>query len=201
MPLPDIGIFGFGNAIKYMVSDTYVVQYYSGVFLTINTIQAKFTTGEAVRFKPDGVLFSTPEAFRVIHHPRSNVKKGRFYQIWPRNSKYNDVFSMIDKSQHSKRRRVLNQAFSEKAVRAAEPFIVKHIDRWNKILLKRANAAEWTASQNMSDLAGFIIFDIGCDLLFGKSFDIKEPQDNHLKETPHAIAKYLQAMYPVRNCG
>jgi cytochrome P450 len=107
---------------------------------------------------------------------------------------------MIDKRQHSKRRRVLNQAFSEKAVRSAEPFIVKHIDRWNEILLKGTDGAEWTASQNMSDLAGFIIFDIGCDLLFGTSFDIKEPDENHLKETPHAIAKYLQAMYPVRNC-
>lgn len=183
-----------------MASDTHAVQCYSAVLPTINAIQANFTTGEAVRFKPDGVLFSTPDAFRAIHHPRANVKKGRFYQIWPRNSKYNDVFSTIDKRQHSKRRRVLNQAFSEKAVRSAEPFIVKHIDRWNEIPLKGTDGAEWTASQNMSDLAGFIIFDIGCDLLFGKSFDIKEPQENNLRETPHAIAKYLQAMYPVRNC-
>jgi hypothetical protein len=38
MPLPDIDIFGFGNAIKYMASDTHAVQRYTTVLLTINAI-------------------------------------------------------------------------------------------------------------------------------------------------------------------
>lgn len=47
-----------------------------------------FHTGGAVRFKPDGIMFNSPTAYKAIYQTRANVKKGKFYETWPRNPQY-----------------------------------------------------------------------------------------------------------------
>jgi len=151
-----------------------------------------------VRFKPDGVLFNSPSAYQAIYQTRSNVKKGKFYEIWPRNPQNNNTLSTVDKMVHARKRRVLNSAFSEKAIRSAEAFVVQHVDRWNELLVVGNDGESWTEAQNMSDLTDYLVFDIMGDLCFGKSFDLKEPGENPLRHMPHTIADFMQLMYPVR---
>ena len=103
----------------------------------------------------------------------------------------------MDKAIHARKRRVLNSAFSEKSLRSAEAFVIKHVDRWNEILLENNDGKEWSKGQNMSELVDYLSFDIMGDLSFGKSLDVKEPGDNPFKAIPHTIAGYLQFMYPV----
>ena len=97
---------------------------------------------------------------------------------------------------HARRRRILNSVFSEKAVRSAESFIIKHVDRWCE-LLEEDITHEWTEPRNMSTLAECLVFDIMGDLSFGKSFEIKEKKENPFKTIPHSIAEYMVFMYPV----
>jgi len=99
---------------------------------------------------------------------------------------------------HARKRRVLNSAFSEKAIRSAEAFVVQHVDRWNELLVVGNDGESWTEAQNMSDLTDYLVFDIMGDLCFGKSFDLKEPGENPLRHMPHTIADFMQLMYPVR---
>jgi cytochrome P450 len=153
--------------------------------------------GDAVRFKPDGVLFNSPTAYRAIYQAKANVKKGKLYETWPRNAKNVHTLATVDKMVHARKRRVLNSAFSEKAIRSAELFIVKHVDRWNEILLEGNNGKEWSKPQNISDLADYLVFDIMGDLSFGKSFELKEPGENSLRHMPHTIAESLQFLHPV----
>ena len=98
---------------------------------------------------------------------------------------------------HARKRRVLNSAFSEKAIRSAESFVIRHVDRWNELLIEGNDGKEWTEPQNMSDLTDYLVFDIMGDLAFGRSFEIKEPGENPFRHMPHSIADYMQFMFPV----
>lgn len=104
----------------------------------------------------------------------------------------------MDKLAHARKRRVLNSAFSEKAIRSAETFVVKHVDRWTELIVDGNDGKEWTAPQNMSNLADYLVFDIMGDLCFGQSFDLKEVGENQFRHMPHTIADFMQFMYPVR---
>lgn len=189
MPPPAIGIFGFGNATRSTVRD-----YPSALILCSLT----FYTGEAFRFKPDGVLFNSPTAYRAIYQTKANTKKGKFYEIWSRNPQYINTLTKVDKIAHARKRRVLNSAFSEKAIRSAETFVVKHVDRWTELIINENDGKGWTAPKNMSDLSDYLVFDIMGDLCFGTSFNLKEVEENQFKHMPHTIADYMRFMYPVR---
>lgn len=189
MPPLAIGIFGFGNVTRSTVRD------YPSALVLLSLI---FQSGEAFRFKPDGVLFNSPSAYRAIYQTKANTKKGKFYEIWSRNSQYINTLTTIDKIAHARKRRVLNSAFSEKAIRSAETFVVKHVDRWTELIISENDGKEWTAPKNMSDLSDYLVFDIMGDLSFGTSFNLKEVAENQFKHIPHTIADYMQFMYPVR---
>jgi cytochrome P450 len=153
--------------------------------------------GDAFRFQPNGLLFNSPIAYRSIYGAKTNIKKGKFYEIWPRKAPSTNTFNTVDKTVHARKRRVLNTAFSEKSLRSAETFVFQHVDRWNELLLENNDGNEWSKEHNMSELINALSFDIMTHLSFGKSLDIKEPGDNPFKSTPHTIAEYLQVMYPV----
>jgi cytochrome P450 len=98
---------------------------------------------------------------------------------------------------HVCKRRALNSAFSEKAIHSAEGFIIKHADRWNEILVEGNDGKKWSKPQNISDLADYLVFDIMGDLSFSKSFELKKPGENLLRDMPRIIAESLQFLYPV----
>ncbi|KAM3067260.1 hypothetical protein ACMFMG_005371 [Clarireedia jacksonii] len=153
--------------------------------------------GDSFRFKPDGVLFNSPTAYRAIHQTKANVKKGKLYEIWPRNQNEINTYSTVDKGTHARKRRVLNQAFSSKAVRSIENFVVEHVDRWNEILIDGNDGKEWTKPVNMSEMIDYLVFDIMGDLCFGKTFDLKEPGENSFRHMPHTVGTYMQLMYTI----
>ncbi|KAG9237994.1 benzoate 4-monooxygenase cytochrome P450 [Amylocarpus encephaloides] len=155
--------------------------------------------GETFRYKPNGLLFDSPRAFRTIHGAKANVKRAKFYEFWSRNSKDVHTLSTVDPGVHARKRKVLNQAFSAQAIRSAEGFVVKHIDRWCELLIQDNDGEQWTEPQNLAHLVDHLTFDIMGDLSFGRSMDTKEPGSNPFKAIPHIIADYLQFMYPISN--
>lgn len=98
---------------------------------------------------------------------------------------------------HSRKRRVLNYAFSESALRSAEGFLHANIDRWLELLGTLAEKdGEWTVSLNMCEWVNWLVFDILGDLCFGKSFDMKEP-DSKLRHIPEMMISFLELIHPV----
>lgn len=142
-------------------------------------------------------MFNSPTAYRAIYQTKANVKKGDFYAVAKRNSQDSNTLNSVDKLVHARKRRVLNSVFSEKAIRSAETFIIKHVDRWNEILLDGNDGKDWTKPFKFSDLADYLVFDIMGDLSFGTSFGLKEPGENPLRHMPHTIAEYMKFLYPV----
>ena len=156
--------------------------------------------GDRVRLNPTAVVFMSGKAFRDIYSAKSNVRRSESYEVWQRNQMDVNTFNTSDLKLHHKKRRILNLVFNEKSVRAAGLFVQKHVDLWDK-LLPDGDGKEWSQPKNMAEWSDYLVFDILCDLCFGRSLNIKEPGENPFKGIPKAIHSYMQFVYPVRsNC-
>lgn len=142
------------------------------------------------------VLWDSPTAYNDIYHMKANVQKSKAYTAWLKNQREHNSLFTVDTKLHAKRRRILNQVFTEKAMQAAGPFITRHVDRWNELLIND-DSKDWSEPRNLTTWIDALSFDILGDLCFGNSFEIKEPGENPFKIIPHAIAKYVHFNYTV----
>jgi cytochrome P450 len=124
------------------------------------------------------------------------VKKSDYYKLWPRNEKTINTWSSTELHVHARKRRVLNQAFSDKAMRSAEGFIHTNVNRWLELLGQQSGKDGWTPSLNMADHINYLVFDILGDLCFGKCFDMKEPESK-LRHVPEMMLSFLELLHPV----
>ncbi|XXH02863.1 hypothetical protein Hte_009251 [Hypoxylon texense] len=102
---------------------------------------------------------------------KSNVRRSKFYTPWQRNDRDKTTLNTVDVAEHALKRRLLNLCFTDKSVRAASYFVVKHVDRWNHLLVEGCNGTDWSESADFSAKVDALVFDIMGDLCFGKSFD------------------------------
>jgi cytochrome P450 len=147
------------------------------------------------------MVFNSPDAYNSIFSHKANVKRAKFYDAWSRNA--DDVNALItsDVEIHARKRRLLNLALTEHSVKAASPFIAKHTDRWNALLVDSTdkNDDEWSSPRDITTWAKYLVFDILMDLCFGATMDTKEPGDNPFKKIPLAFDDFVTFNYPVSN--
>ncbi|KJZ73697.1 hypothetical protein HIM_06815 [Hirsutella minnesotensis 3608] len=154
--------------------------------------------GNRIRATPNTVLFCDPSAYAEIYGNKSNVRRSHFYTAFRRKHSEPTTLNTIDVAVHAQKRKLLNVCFTDKLVRAASPFIARHVDRWNQLMVDEINDKdEWSAPVNFAHKVDELVFDIIGDLSFGRSFDIKEPRNNPLKQVPHFIAEYMKFYYPI----
>lgn len=146
--------------------------------------------GSAFRYRHDGVLFNTPAAHRAIYETKSNVQKGKFYEVWPIAAGASNTWNSIDKAKHARKRRILNAAFSDKALKSAEPFIIHDADRWCELLIE-GSGKEWSEARNMGDWSDYLVMDILGELCYGRSFNLKEPGNNEFRAIPQLMNQYM----------
>ncbi|KAI1805889.1 cytochrome P450 [Daldinia bambusicola] len=148
--------------------------------------------GDKIRPEPNTVLFNTPEAYDDIYSLKSNVRRSNFYEALQLNGFKLTTINTIDVAEHARKRKLLSHAFTEKSVRTASSFVIRHLDRWHELLIQDADCG-WSPAVDISEKLGELVFDIMGDLSFGKSFNVKEPGDNNpFKNVPHNIADYLK---------
>jgi cytochrome P450 len=157
--------------------------------------------GGKVRAAPNLVVFNSPNAYNSIFSHKANVKRSKFYDTWSRNADDVNALMTSDVEVHAKKRRLLNLAFTERSVKAAGPFIAKHTDRWNELLLesKKRRDDGWSSPQEISTWTMYLVFDILMDLCFWAAMDTKEPGENPLKKIPQAFDDFVTYNYPVSN--
>lgn len=112
------------------------------------------------------LLFNSPKANRDIYETKANAKKGRFYDMYPRKTGYSNTWDCTDRVKHARKRRILNAALSDKALKSSENYIIKHADRWCELLLDGGDH-EWSSPRNMADWSDRLVFDI-----LGKPFNL-----------------------------
>ncbi|KAJ4302829.1 hypothetical protein N0V90_001720 [Kalmusia sp. IMI 367209] len=140
--------------------------------------------GDKVRVAPDTVLFRNTTAYRDIYGNRSNVRRADFYDALKREENQYSTITYMDNASHTKSRRLLDLAFTNRSLRASADFMQQHIDRWHE-LLTRDSGDDWTPSFNFTDRVNFLVFDILGDICYGNSFKTMEP----LMTVLYAIAK------------
>ncbi|KAF1961447.1 benzoate 4-monooxygenase cytochrome P450 [Byssothecium circinans] len=156
--------------------------------------------GEKVRLAPNLVLFLAPQAHRDVYGSKANVKRAKSYEAWAKNVDEANTALTTDPAAHGKKRKILNQAFTEKTVKHAATFMTQHTERWIDLLVSDKDISakqEWTRPRKMSVWSSWVVFDILGDLCFGRSFEIKEPTPNPIREIPRHIARHVQFFYPI----
>lgn len=137
-------------------------------------------------------MFNSPSAYQSIYNAKANVHKGFCYIAGRRYLHETQTWSTVDNIEHAGKRRVLNHAFSEKALRSSEAFIIQHVDRWCELLFRTDGASEgWSKPRDMAHMCDYLILDILGDLCFGKSFDSKEDGHEDMKAVPKAICNWV----------
>lgn len=131
-----------------------------------------------VRTGPKTLVYRSPQAWRDIYGHRKSgagsfLKDPSFYIPGPRG--YNIVNA--DDEAHSRLRRLLSHAFSEKALRDQEDLIQSYVD----LLIEKLNG-EIAASRPTVDMTrwfNFTTFDIIGDLAFGEPFGCLRDSNYH----------------------
>ena len=154
--------------------------------------------GEIVRIAPDELSFDTPQAWRDIYGHRQghkSMQKDPALFGLPPEGVHNIITTPID-SEHSRMRRLLAHAFSEKALREQEPLVMSYVDMFIDKLHEQIAGPEGR-QVDLVRWYSFTTFDIIADLAFGESFHCLENAEYHswvtiIFQTMKFLA-YLQA--------
>lgn len=146
----------------------YAMSLASGNFhTTVKQIHDQY--GETVRLAPNEVSFINAQAWQDIHgHHTDFLKNPRW--IPPQANGYKSIVT-ANKADHSRYRRLLVHAFSEKALRDQEPILQSYVNLFiSKLREIAASSRSGFAVVDVVEWFNFITFDIIGDLAFNESF-------------------------------
>ncbi|KAI0102630.1 cytochrome P450 [Nemania sp. FL0031] len=125
--------------------------------------------GPVVRFGPDDLSYTDGQAWRDIclvpKGKKENAKEVGFHA--PSANGVPNIVCQNDIAHHSRLRRALSPAFSEKALKAQEPLLQQYAD----LMITRCRQA---TQLDISQLLNFAMFDIMADFSFGESLHMLE---------------------------
>ena len=137
--------------------------------------------GDIVRISPNELSFTNAEAWQDIyghHQGRANFPKNPLWMTPGRNG-IHSILSAND-ADHSRYRRLLSHAFSDKALRQQEDLLLFYIDLFLTRLRDQIMASGTnTASVDIVRWFHFTTFDIIGDLSLGESFHCLEDSRLH----------------------
>jgi len=146
--------------------------------------------GDVVRIAPDELSFTD-----VDGHLRQSSRTWTFERnrTWFRKEAPHDPNSIMgpDEEDHSRFRRNLTNAFSEKSLKAQAPIIQHYVDQLVEQMKARAGT-----TVDLVEWLNFCTFDVSGDLSFGESFDCLKngrphPSHSH-RTTKHSVSGHLK---------
>ncbi|KAL4881647.1 cytochrome P450 [Aspergillus karnatakaensis] len=127
--------------------------------------------GKIIRFSPNDISVSHPDAIRVSMGPTASCGKGTWYDY--EQPSYS-IHSARSRKEHDPRRRIWSPAFSDKALRGYEERVVNI----NETLVRQIDGFNGKPL-DISTWIRFWAFDAMGDLAFGKSFHMLESAKSH----------------------
>ncbi|KAH8165547.1 hypothetical protein CIB48_g2708 [Xylaria polymorpha] len=141
--------------------------------LQLDMWQCHLRYGDRVRYGPNRILINNAEAVQDIYGRSAPVRKFEGYNVLA--SQAPNTLTFSDKAQHTRRRRVISQAFSENSMRMFEPIIVSKIDRFCRTLrTHRDDNEEWTSPLDMAHQFDYLVFDSLTAVAFGADYNTIE---------------------------
>lgn len=153
--------------------------------------------GDVVRVGPHTLVYRTPQAWKDIYSHRkygshTYLKDPKFYLPGPRGP---SILNAGD-ADHSRTRRLLSHAFSEKALRDQESLVQSYVNML--ITQLHGEIVSSRPTVDMSQWYNFTTFDIIGDLAFGEPFDcLKNSQYHPWVKTVFSSMKVLALRRPL----
>lgn len=147
--------------------------------------------GKVVRVLPNKLSFASSAAWRDIYanHAGSVLMSKDPTTATPSDEGVHNVLTVIDQQDHARFRKILNPAFSDKALKEQETYIMGHVHQLMAKLHRRCDEGP----QNIVKWSNLIYFDIIADLTFGQSLHGLQNEDYHpwLKGLFGSAMKYV----------
>jgi cytochrome P450 len=124
--------------------------------------------GDIVRIAPNELSFTDVRAWKDIYGNRPGHAPFERNQTSFQKEHPDDPSSIMgpEEDDHSRFRKILTNAFSEKSLKAQSPIIQHYVDQLVEQLKARAGT-----TFDMVEWLNFCTFDVSGDLSFGESFD------------------------------
>ncbi|KAI1461836.1 putative toxin biosynthesis cytochrome P450 monooxygenase [Annulohypoxylon moriforme] len=161
--------------------------------------------GPIVRIAPNDISYTSSDSWNAIYGHHATPGKSHLERNLPKEPDL-DFYGALglfsaDGQDHTRQRRQLAPAFSERALREQEPLITRYVDR---AISRFSDSAEVGMPIDLSSWFNYITFDIIGDLMFGHDvFECVEASRHHplvsellarLKILTYAIA--IQSLAP-----
>lgn len=158
----------------------------------IRRIHEKY--GGAVRLAPNEVSYAVPEAWHDVYDQRPDhplFLKNPMWQKLPDGTQDPGIGGTTIVANHARMRKLMDTAFTYKAVKAQESIIQSYVSLLMIRLRERAGPNGGVI--NAVDWFNFITFDIVGDLGFGESFGCL--QNSHYHWWVNLVTKYFKAAH------
>ncbi|KAL4890136.1 cytochrome P450 [Aspergillus ambiguus] len=156
--------------------------------------------GPVIRYTPSTVIWNNTTGLKGIYGVRRRVRKTRNYRFFDQGIQ--NILTATDKNIHANRRRLLNPCFTDTAIKAYEPRILYHAQRFCHMLCPleaRASAAgqpSWGPAIDMSEWCAYLAFDLMTEFVFGKGSNLLEkPKNRALLPMAEASLDWVARLY------
>jgi cytochrome P450 len=146
-----------------------------------------------IRTGPNSLSFNSATALVAIYGSRdANVRRADWYETLDAPSGSYSTLSTMSKKEHAFRRRVLDQAFSTKAVRDSEQYIDQKVRQFVQCMGENLQEDGWSKPVNFDEWITYFGFDVIGSLSFGSSFNLLEHDANrYIPEMLVSTNKFL----------
>ncbi|KAF7586588.1 hypothetical protein BBP40_008645 [Aspergillus hancockii] len=144
--------------------------------------------GDVVRLSPNMLVYRNVQVWKDVYGHRKHgaapfMKDQEFYPETPMG---HTIVSTPSEADHSRMRRLLSHAFSEKALREQEPILQSYVD----LLVRRLHDSV-SGPVDMTEWYNYTTFDIIGDLAFGEPFNCL--QESHYHQWVKAVFLSMKA--------
>ncbi|MCJ1443830.1 MAG: hypothetical protein MMC23_004330 [Stictis urceolatum] len=164
------------------VSDLYGVYHNVRGQLHIKTEEGHQKYGPLIRQGPNKLVANSAQALHQLYYSNDVVKSEGYVTMLPSKGAFN-VFTAVDKGMHRFKRKILDQGFSDRSIKAFEPRILNQIDQFVRNFTTSASTSAsskgWSAPVNMTSACRHLGYDIMGEFGFGQSFDLQTKTANH----------------------
>ena len=156
--------------------------------------------GNVVRIGPNKLSFNTASAVKDIYTDRkANMIKSGWTHTGERINPSITTHSTSDRQVHAARRKLLNDAFSDRAMNSLDKYIVEQIRQWcSKLGDADGNAedemAGWSKGREMAQWSTFLTLDVLGELCFGASFGAIKSGGSYVLDLLLESARFQQAV-------
>ena len=172
--------------------------------LAVDEAHARY--GKVVRIAPNHVSIADSDAIQEVYGHGNGFLKSSFYDAFVSTGDHRGMFNVRDRAQHTRKRKIVSNTFSQKSISQFEPFVHSNLElfvkRWDEMAAAQGNAEKYT-KLDVLNWFNYLAFDVIGDLAFGAPFGMLEKGADiaEVRTSPTAKPTYAPAIEVLNRRG